>query len=81
MAWSYRITVRENLALEPEAWFEGLDLARNKKGQTILRGEFADQAELVGLLLRLHHLNVTLLALERLDRAGCAESEVPAIDV
>lgn len=63
MEQRYRITVQEQLAVESDAsWLDGIVISFDARGHTRLDGKFSDQAALVGLLLRLHHLNLTLLS-------------------
>lgn len=71
MARRFQITLREQPTLEFETWFEGLRVLTDEHGRTILEIQVTDQAELVSVLTRLHHLNLTLLAL------ACPEASNP----
>lgn len=63
MEQRYRITVQEQLAVESDAsWLDGVDISTDAHGHTRLEAKFPDQAALFSLLLRLHHLNLTVLA-------------------
>lgn len=73
MSCRYRITLREQTPLEFEAWFEGLRVSNDAAGKTILEIEVSDQAELVSVLTRLHHLNLTLLSLTCQDNKDDVE--------
>jgi hypothetical protein len=65
-AVNYRIRVKGHLGNNWSDWFEGLDVSI-EDGETILRGELADQAALHGLLIRIRDLNLTLLAVEQIE--------------
>jgi hypothetical protein len=65
----YCITIREQPTLEFATWFEGLRVSTKENGDTMLEIEVSDQAELVSVLTRLHHLNLTLLSFACLDEA------------
>lgn len=68
MLQHYQITLQEQLTAESDAsWLDGLSITRVAGGGTILTGSFPDQAALVGLLVRLHSLNLSLLSIERLN--------------
>lgn len=47
-------------------WLGGLDLA-HEEGETVLRGQVADQAELYGLLARLRDLGLSLVAVQSVE--------------
>jgi hypothetical protein len=49
------------------AWFEGLRIASDQRGQTTITGPVADQAALHGLLAKVRDLGLPLLAVRRLD--------------
>ncbi len=50
-------------------WLEGLSVSNQGDGETILSGQLADQAVLIGLLNRIHGLNLQLLSFSRSDQA------------
>jgi hypothetical protein len=66
----YQIRVRGHLDSRWSEWFDGLDLAREANGDTTLTGPVRDQAALHGLLNRVRDLNLTLIAVRRLDVDG-----------
>jgi hypothetical protein len=68
MAWQYHITLREQLALELDPWFEDLYVSVDESGHSLVDAQCADQAAFISLLERLHALNFTLLAFTRDDR-------------
>lgn len=62
----YEIRVSGHLGSRWVAWFDGLDLATEDDGTTVLRGAVVDQAALHGLLQKLRDIGVPLLSLTRL---------------
>ena len=64
-----RYELRVQGVLEPRwsAWFEGLQVSSDERGQTAITGPVADQAALHGLLAKVHDLGLPLLAVRRLD--------------
>lgn len=69
-ATQYQIRIKEQLADTWADWFEPLIIHHEANGETTLRGPMRDQAELFGLLLKVYKLNLTLLAVRRLDEEG-----------
>lgn len=61
---SYLIRLRGKLDPELAAWFPELSLTDEADGNTFLRGELPDQSALLGILFRIHNLNLTLLSVE-----------------
>ncbi len=49
-------------------WFGGVSILSSEKDETVLVGEFADQAALRGLLEQLWNLNYTLLSVEQIEK-------------
>ena len=43
-------------------WFEGFTVSQTEQNQTILVGEFPDQAALYGLIAKLRDLGLTLIS-------------------
>jgi hypothetical protein len=62
----YEIRVEGHLTDRWSDWFEGLALRQGPRGETTLSGELVDQAALFGVLARIHALNLTLVAVNRL---------------
>ncbi|MEQ8671850.1 MAG: hypothetical protein RLP44_05250 [Aggregatilineales bacterium] len=58
------IEVRITGHLKPDwsEWFGDLIISNEANGETILRGQIPDQSTLLGLLNRLHGLNLQLLS-------------------
>ena len=62
----YRIKLKGYLDDKWSDWFDEMAISHGG-GQTILTGPVADQAALHGLLIRIRDLNLTLLAVERIE--------------
>ena len=60
----YQIILRGKLDLEQAAWFPELVHTEDDDGNTLLVGELPDQAALVGVLFRVHNLNLTILCVK-----------------
>ena len=65
----YQITVRGHLASDWSDWLDGLEMTSLDQGDTVLSGRIVDQAALMGILNKLHRLNITLLAVSRVDES------------
>ncbi len=65
----YEIRVEGQLTGLWSDWFGGLTLTVEPGPHTVLRGPLPDQAALMGVLTRLHALNLTLLSVQRLSTA------------
>ncbi len=63
----YRIRVKGYLDPSWSAWFDGLSITHEPNGETVLSGPIVDQAGLVGVLIKLHNLNATLITVEQDD--------------
>ena len=61
----YQIRVQGHLDCTLVEWFAPLTVTNEPAGEALLYGQLRDQAELFGLLLKLHNLNFTLLAVQR----------------
>jgi hypothetical protein len=67
-AIEYEIRVQGHIDANWSDWFDGLTVTNTDDGETILSGPMADQSALLGVLARLHALNMQLLAVRRLAR-------------
>jgi hypothetical protein len=65
----YEIRVKGVLDRGWSAWFEGLEVTSDERGQTTLAGPVADQAALHGLLAKIRDLGLELLEVRRTDPA------------
>jgi hypothetical protein len=64
----YEIRIEGHLSERWSAWFDGLAICNNQRGETILNGPFVDQAALLGALNKIHVLNLTLISVNRLSQ-------------
>jgi hypothetical protein len=67
---AYTIRVKETLDQHVTEWFPNLTVMAQDNGETVLAGQLADQAALRGLLDQLWDLNLTVLAVDRIEREG-----------
>lgn len=58
----YEIRVQGHLNHEWSDWFDGLDIKLLDNGEMVLSGVIADQSALMGILNKLHRLNLPLLS-------------------
>jgi hypothetical protein len=65
----YEIRVKGVLDRGWSAWFDGLEVTSDERGQTTLAGPVADQAALHGLLAKVRDLGLELLEVRRTDPA------------
>jgi hypothetical protein len=65
-----RYELRVQGVLEPRwsAWFEGLQVSSDERGQTTIAGPVVDQAALHGLLAKIRDLGLPLLSVRRIDK-------------
>ena len=63
--WYYEIQVEGKLSERWKSWFEGLAINAGPDGSTVLSGLLVDQAALLGVLNKLHAVNLTLVSVKR----------------
>lgn len=63
---AYEIRVEGLISEHWSGWFEGLAILQASDEETILNGNLVDQAALLGVLNKIHGLNLTILAVVRL---------------
>jgi hypothetical protein len=63
----YEIRVNGVLGSGWSAWFDGLQVTSDDRGQTTIAGPIADQAALHGLLAKIRDLGLELLEVRRSD--------------
>ena len=63
------IRIKGTLKEDWSDWLEGLIVANQANGETVLNGQIPDQAALLGLLNRIHGLNLQLLSFSQSDKA------------
>ncbi len=61
----YEIRVAEHLDERWTKWFGDLEIVYTESGETILRGEMADQPALFGALGKVRDLGLTLILVQR----------------
>jgi hypothetical protein len=66
----YQIKVEGQLGPEWSDWFEGLSIAQEEDGTTLLTGPVADQSALHGLLKKVRDLGMPLVSVNRLETDG-----------
>ncbi|MCX6048473.1 MAG: hypothetical protein NT075_25500 [Chloroflexi bacterium] len=62
----YQIRIQEQLGEQWAEWFDPLLIQLTPNGSTILTGPLRDQAQLHGLLVKVHNLNLTLISVNQL---------------
>jgi hypothetical protein len=67
MATLYQIRVEGHLSSRWSDWFAPLVIHNEPDGQAILTGPLRDQAELHGMLIKVRDLNLTLIAVTRME--------------
>ncbi|MEZ4869312.1 MAG: hypothetical protein R3C14_48770 [Caldilineaceae bacterium] len=66
----YQIRIKEQLDEQWAEWFLPLVIHNEPTGDATLTGPIQDQAELFGLLIKAHNLNLTLVSVNRMaDRS------------
>ena len=63
----YEIRVNGVLDSSWSAWFDGLQITSDDRGETAIAGPIADQAALHGLLAKIRDLGLELLEVRRTD--------------
>ncbi len=61
----YQIRIKGHLGHQWTSWFEGLTIAKEDNGETILTGLVADQATLHGVLRKVRDLGTPLISVTR----------------
>ena len=72
----YQIRVQGHLDDAWSAWFDGLTITNLDDGEAVLEGSLIDQPALYGVLVKVCNLGLPLLALQRVDADGEAETTV-----
>ncbi len=60
----YRIRVKGVLDASWSEWFDGLTITSESNGDTTLAGRLADQSALLGVLIKMHNLNLPLVSVQ-----------------
>ncbi len=61
----YRIRVKGHLDPSWSAWFDGLIITAEPDDETLLSGSIVDQAGLLGVLIKVHDLNLEMISVYR----------------
>jgi hypothetical protein len=61
-AVQYTIRIKGQLPERWSVWFDGLSIAYTERDETLISGQFTDQAALHGLLAKIRDLNLTLIS-------------------
>lgn len=61
----YQIRIQGQLPENWADWFAGLEIDISTPGETTLSGCLSDQAELLGMLAKIHSLHIVLLSVGR----------------
>jgi hypothetical protein len=69
------IKVKGHLTQDWSDWLGDLKVANQANGEAVLRGQLPDQPALLGLLNRIHGLNLQLLSLSQSDNPPTETSE------
>jgi hypothetical protein len=67
------IRIKGHLKLDWSDWLEGLIVSHQTEGETVLNGQLPDQAALLGLLNRIHGLNLQLLSFSQSDDVSTSD--------
>lgn len=63
------IKIKGTLKQDWSDWLEGLVVSNQANGETVLNGQISDQSALLGLLNRIHGLNLQLLSFSQADKS------------
>lgn len=61
----YEIRIEGLLSERWADWFEGLVIQNESSGESVFIGLIVDQAALLGILTKIHSLNLTLISVNR----------------
>ena len=65
--YSYEIRIEGHLTDQWSDWFGGLVINFDADGMTTLNGVLTDQSALIGVLNKIHALNLTIISVKRSD--------------
>jgi hypothetical protein len=74
-ATNYQIRIEGQLGPQWSDWFEGLSIAQDQDGTTLLTGPVADQSALHGLLKKVRDLGMPLVSVNRMETDGCSNPD------
>lgn len=76
----YEIQVRAHLNSDWADWFGGLAIRNLDDGRGVLTGVVPDQTALMGILNRIHALNIPLLSVNSIEAPSSGAESVEAWD-
>jgi len=74
----YEIRLKGHLDSRWAAWFDGLSLANESDGTTLIHGQVADQAALHGLLQKVRDIGLPLISVTQIKPDQPADSSSTA---
>jgi hypothetical protein len=74
-AMIYQIRIEGHLGPEWSDWFDGLSIAQEQDGTTLLTGPVADQSALHGFLKKVRDLGMPLVSVNRMETDGCSNPD------
>lgn len=69
------VKIKGTLKPDWSDWLGDLSISHQSDGETILRGKIPDQSALLGLLNRIHGLNLRLISFSQFDDFAATQSE------
>jgi hypothetical protein len=63
----YEIRVKGHLDQRWSEWFDGMTITNKANGDAIISGPLVDQAALHSVLVKIYNLNLTLIAVSRIE--------------
>jgi hypothetical protein len=63
----YQIRIKDHLDSQWKDWFEGMTIATDDDGTTLLSGTVADQSALYGLIRKIRDLGISLISVNRVS--------------
>ena len=77
MSDTCEIVVKGQLDTDWSGWLEGLTIAHNDKGETIISGPIRDQAALYGLLVKMRDMVLFLISVKYMVDESLKENGEP----
>jgi hypothetical protein len=75
-----RIQIEGLISNHWSSWFGDLSIQQVSDNETILNGELADQAALLGVLSKIHTLNLKIISVSRMPAVHLADRELNAVN-